>query len=469
MPIRDLQTALAEVGRIRLGLSPAATGSKNPSKLDTFRFTSPAEHLIRGVAELYGGEAKPWQPQNGGPKQWEVITAVNQIPVYAPRQTIDPNYEQWGNGVCTRRCDGYRDDIHDKPCDCNPERRACKPTVRISLILADLVGTGTWRLESHGFYAATELTALTPMLQNASLPLPGILLLDQRERKYFDREEGKPKTKKYPVPVVMFDSITARTLMSGAQAIHNALAGDAGDRPAIESGGSPLTPDLDVTDLVRQIEAAQTREQMEQIRAQMVRRKADTPEMASLWNNKARSLARQAAATPQAQQQPSPPNAGPTVEDPWAEVPGLTAEQELAAAREQMLARIEVAEGREQMMGIRADITRLGIGTPELTKAWNARAAQLVNGQLAAQGRPTGHDKPAPPPIETPADIDEPAIEGEEEPNREEVFMSVLSAAGAKGKSTEDLERAAQEQYATGLDELDGFQMRDLLQVVRGW
>lgn len=422
MPIRDLQAQLTEVGRIRLGLAPNSTDNprRSPAKLDTFRFTSPNEHLIRGVAELYGGQARQWTPQNGGRRQWEAITAESRVPVFVPRQGIDPWYEQWGGGVCTRRCDGVTDIIHEQACDCNPADRGCKPTVRMSLMLADLPGAGVWRLESHGWYASTELSALAPMLANAPMPLPGYLVLDQRERKYFDRAEGKPKTKQYPVPVVLFDAVSARQLMSGAQAIHAALTG--GQQPtALAAGPQP-----------RAVEQA--------------------PQPPT------RSTARPAArpTTRSAPQQPQPQHDEQEAPEPDSTI-------------DEYLRRIEQASSRDEMLKLQAEIIELGRPVV-LTDAWSARARRIAAPRQAPvrepetaeqvserTGRPV-RDQPLP-------DHD---VEGEPEPDREATMMQLLAEAGKRGWDTAALQQRADQAMGKPTDQADGWELDTFLQMVRG-
>lgn len=244
--IANLQRRYTELGRIRLGTRV----NGRQQKIDTFRFTSAAQHLIEEIAALYGGEARPWQ--NEKKSLWEVITGVDVIPVYVPRQQIDPWYESWARGVCTRRCDGIRDLIHDKPCDCQFDQSGkpsnCKPTTRVNVELADIPGYGVWRLETHGIYAAGELTNMAPLIAAAPFPLPARLVLEKRDGKRFDREEGKVKTLDYNVPVLMFDGVTSRQFAIGGDAITQALraSGLVGDpvsaMPAIETATAPALP-----------------------------------------------------------------------------------------------------------------------------------------------------------------------------------------------------------------------------------
>jgi recombination directionality factor gp3-like protein len=223
--IRDLQSALAELGRIRLGQRvPKRDGSGvRPDKLDRFKFTSGAEHLVTEIAALYGGEVGPFTGEGVRGKQFQVVTDTNIIPVYLPQQRIDPFYEQWKGGVCTRRCDGERDHIHDNPCDCNPDKRECKPTTRVNVMLADVPGIGVWRLETHGIYAAMEMSQLAMLLAGVQIPIPGRLLLESRLRKFFNRKEGKVETRDYYVPVIIIDSVTARQVQIGGDALTQAV------------------------------------------------------------------------------------------------------------------------------------------------------------------------------------------------------------------------------------------------------
>lgn len=222
MAIRDLQRALTEVGRIRLGQKvKTSNGKERPDKLDTFRFTSAAEHLIIEIAALYGGIVKPWDGGRG--KQWEVIVDSTLIPIYLPRQSIEPWYEAWKGGVCQHRCDGVHDHLTDSPCSCDAEERSCKPTTRVNVLLADVPGLGVWRVESHGYYAASELSQLADLIAGISMPLPGRLMLEARGRKFFNRKTQKVEVRDYFVPVVLIDSVTARQVHVGGDALTRAL------------------------------------------------------------------------------------------------------------------------------------------------------------------------------------------------------------------------------------------------------
>lgn len=262
MALRDKQISLVELGRIRTGQRVRAqSGKLRPDKLETFKFTSPIEHLIVEVAALYGGEPGPYVSEGVRGKQFQVVTDTNTIPVYLPQQRIDPFYERWAGGVCTRRCDSIRDSIHDAPCDCDPdpEERICKPTTRLNVMLADVPGLGQWRLETHSVYAAMEMTQLAGLLAAVSMPVPGRLVLESRLRKFFNRKKQQVETRDYYVPIVVIDSVTARQVQVGGDAltqairVSNAIAvGDESTR-AIRNGGSPV--EVEAAAAARAIEA----------------------------------------------------------------------------------------------------------------------------------------------------------------------------------------------------------------------
>lgn len=217
MPIQPivLQRRLVEVGRIRLGRKvPTQNGKSRPGKLDKFRLTSRDKARLDAAAELYGGTVAEWEGQ------WELITDAEVIPiVVVPGQALSQNFELWGqktrNGqkspvICLRRCDGVTEAISGEPCLCNGEpEQQCKPTTRLSVILTEVPGLGVWRLESHGWNAATELAGTVQMLEAlvaTGRPIRARLRLDKREVK---RESG---TNKFVVPVVDIDHTMGQVL-----------------------------------------------------------------------------------------------------------------------------------------------------------------------------------------------------------------------------------------------------------------
>jgi hypothetical protein len=218
MAIIGIQRRLREIGRIRTGDQVAtANGKTRPSKLSAFRLTSADEQVLEKASELYGGTVQPWKeaPTSG---QFELYTEATGFDVLFPANDIGFSqfYESWIGGTCKKRCDGERETISDSPCSCDQENRECRPTTRLNLILADLKGLGTWRLESHGYYAASEMAGLTDMI--ASLPtestlIPARLLLTQRQVKKV--VDGKTTTNNFSVPVLDLNVSMNEVLTAG--------------------------------------------------------------------------------------------------------------------------------------------------------------------------------------------------------------------------------------------------------------
>lgn len=234
--MREHQQRMTEVGRIRLGVfNPEGRG--RPEKLDRFRFTSTDGDLIAAVAEQYGGRPGQYSPQrSNGAMQWEVITDAREVLVYVPQQRIDPWLEKWKPGMCERRCDGVTETISGQDCFCAARRVApkdmCKPTVRVQLMLADVPGLGTWRLESHGAYAAGELATLAPLVAALPMPCPAKLMLRQESRSWM--EGGERRTTTFYVPWLHISAATPSQLMLGGDALSQAL-GAASRAAAVEA------------------------------------------------------------------------------------------------------------------------------------------------------------------------------------------------------------------------------------------
>lgn len=240
MPILDLQLRQRELGRIRIGRKAAGKG--NPQKLDKFRFTSASGDMIEHIAGLYGGTCEPWV--NDGQSQFEVFTAVNRVPILVPPQPISQWYEMWSGGGCQRRCDGTKNILAgDAACACPSDPldraelaakgKACKPTTRLNVVLADVPGIGVWRLESHGYHSAVELPMVAEFLAQATeagtyLPAELALLPRSSKRPGVGRRE-------WLVPVIEVKT-TPRALMAGdVGAIGGQKAALGSSRKAIEA------------------------------------------------------------------------------------------------------------------------------------------------------------------------------------------------------------------------------------------
>lgn len=231
--LREFQQRMTEVGRIRTG----RYNGKYPEKLATFRFTSVDESLIRAVAAEYGGEARPYTPQRSSRSEWEVISERDAVLVYVPQQRIDPWLEAWRPGTCIRRCDGVTETIKDEACLCAAGRVSkddfCKPTIRVQLMLAEVPGLGTWRLESHGEYATAELSTLAPLIAQVPMPIPAQLRLRQETRRPWVAEKNKFETTTFYVPYLSISIATPEQVVIGGDALTRAL--QAAGAPALEA------------------------------------------------------------------------------------------------------------------------------------------------------------------------------------------------------------------------------------------
>jgi hypothetical protein len=213
MPIIELQRRLAQAGRIRLGhLAETRNGGKRPASLTTFRLTSSDRTRLEEVADVYGGTVAEWESPAG--RQFEVITETDRLPVVVPPapMAFSQWYELWSAAGCQRRCTGEREILSDQPCLCDPDRRQCVPHTRLSVMLRDLSGLGTWRVDSTGWNAATELGGVVDVITLAAergTMLPAVLRLEQRTDKRPD--EG---TRHFVVPVLDV-SVTPAQLLAG--------------------------------------------------------------------------------------------------------------------------------------------------------------------------------------------------------------------------------------------------------------
>lgn len=229
MPILDLQQRITERGRIRLGTKVDGTrrdGSTytRPAKSRTFLISSHDRTVVETAAAEWADTAGQVEPFDAG---FRVDTGRTELDVILPPEMMAFSQwrEMWGNGYCARRCDGQRETISDGPCLCpadHEERRvlaakgkACKDTTRLSVMLPDLPGFGLWRVESHGFYAATELAgavqAVTHLAPNTLVRAR--LTAAAREVVRFDAD-GQPKTHKFVVPTLDLPDVRLRELMA---------------------------------------------------------------------------------------------------------------------------------------------------------------------------------------------------------------------------------------------------------------
>lgn len=207
MTIIGLQRRIQEAGRLRIGQQvPTASGKTRPAKLESWRVTSPDRTRIEHIARMYGGQVQPWKSPNGD--QWEVITDTDVLPVIVPPPVMafTMKYELWSAGGCQRRCDGEQESLSDGPCLCDPDNRDCDIHTRLSVMLRDVPGLGVYRLDTQGYYAAVELSGAVEIISLAASRgqmLPARLRLEQRSVKR--QINGKPETRRFPVPVLDID------------------------------------------------------------------------------------------------------------------------------------------------------------------------------------------------------------------------------------------------------------------------
>jgi hypothetical protein len=221
--IIDLQRRIAEAGRIRLGAQVGEGERSHPTRLETFRFTSPDRRRLEAVARRYGGEVRPWQAPAGS--QWEVISQTTELEVIVPPAELAFSqwYELWSAAGCKRRCDGVTEQISDGPCLCDPAARECDIHTRLSVLLRDIPGLGVWRLETQGWYAATELSGAVEVLRaiagETGRLIPARLRLEERQVVRPDKS-GRPTTRRFVVPVLDVDVPLDRLLAAVATDSH---------------------------------------------------------------------------------------------------------------------------------------------------------------------------------------------------------------------------------------------------------
>ena len=225
MPILELQQRLREIGRIRLGYStPNADPKKRdiPHKSDHLILTSSDRTALEHAAQLYGGKVKPWDKTPG---QFTLTIEATELPVIVSPIPVDQWLEQWSAGGCSHRCDGCTNTITDEPCSCDrdnptdPKAHPCKPVTRVSLMLPEIQGLGVWRLESKGYYAASELPTSVDLLREGAkrgAHIPATLAIEQRT------VVRNGTTKKFPVPVLRL-----------RMALSNMLSIQGQERPAL--------------------------------------------------------------------------------------------------------------------------------------------------------------------------------------------------------------------------------------------
>lgn len=251
VPVSQLGKQMVEHGRIRLGVK----GNGRPTSIDTFRFTSHDEAAIRAIADVYGGDPKPWDEASARIRnQWEVRTPAKRLNVLVLPGGLSVGYEMWAAGGCMRRCDGEvctmagEFDDRQVPCLCHAAGElACKPKVRLNVMLPDVPFGGSWRLETSSEHALHEMIGMVGVIEQLQATNPGMVagyvdLVQEHGKAWVKpRGGGKPERKEvhYTVPRLGVTS-TPTEVMQGL-ASPQAPALEAGARAAL-----PAAPQVEL-------------------------------------------------------------------------------------------------------------------------------------------------------------------------------------------------------------------------------
>lgn len=244
--ILTAQRRAITLGKIRTGWSvPHKDPGKRPVpvKSKTWVLTSHTDEKLHVAAELWGGKVTRWQPQGNGPEQWRLITNAAQIDaLLPPGDPLSQYNELWSKGGCQRRCNGETELISRKPCICaaecgedwhlQPKGTVCSATTRISVVLPDVPGLGTWMCETHSFYAASEMAGTVDMVL-AGTGGRGLVPVTMRIEPRMRVANGL--TKHFPVVVVEVRGLTPRQALSGPIPTEVALNPSAAPRLALEA------------------------------------------------------------------------------------------------------------------------------------------------------------------------------------------------------------------------------------------
>jgi hypothetical protein len=232
----DLTPRLREEGRLRMGDSEPIKGKKGrrPVKLTEWRLTSPNRDAIETAAKLWGGEAHEWADAPGEQQQWEVHTDASELNVLVPfPQDLEQRqlYELYTAGGRTRACNGREEFLSGGPCLCEADKRECKLTTHLLVVLPELPGIGVWRLTTSGYNAAVELAGAMRILRSIharSHFATAALVLEQRSQRIPGQAE-----RQFVVPVLRLPySLAEAGLVSGPA------------RPALPAGVDPETGEI---------------------------------------------------------------------------------------------------------------------------------------------------------------------------------------------------------------------------------
>lgn len=201
MPLLDLQLRLRQLGTLRMGELVSKNGKTYPTTRETWRVTTSDPKIAAAVAEQFGGKVVEWDSKSS--EALCVDTDAPALPIaVVPGHALSQFYELWSGGGCQRRCDGIEELISGTPCLCDPDSdngRECKPTTRLSLVVRGIDALGLFRLNTGGWYAASELGGAVQFLEQRTArgeALEGWLRIEER------RVVRDGTTKVFKVPVL---------------------------------------------------------------------------------------------------------------------------------------------------------------------------------------------------------------------------------------------------------------------------
>lgn len=223
--ILNRQRSLAEAGRLRLGLTVETSGGKTrPTRSETWIFTSPDRDKADAAATLWGGDVEHWQPMGSGGKQWRVITNATSVDaILPPGDPLSEAYETWSKGGAQRRCNGVTEQFTGSPCLCaaqygerwyeQPKGKVCDAKSRLKVLIPDLPGLGSYRMETGSYYASMEIGGMVDFIRSAvgeQTLIPVRLRIEQRTRVVGG------ETKHFPVPVLELRGVTTGELLGAS-------------------------------------------------------------------------------------------------------------------------------------------------------------------------------------------------------------------------------------------------------------
>ncbi|HEX4815842.1 MAG TPA: hypothetical protein VFV66_24110 [Nonomuraea sp.] len=277
--MRRRQRAYWPDGHIHIGDSVPHGNGVRPTKLFTFRFTSPSKAMIEAAADLYGGTVAE---MTRGMDKWQVVTGADEVPVVLPPRPVSQWLELWDGPYCVRRCDGATiEQKSGRPCLCKAERRLrCTIKTRLSVLLADVPSLGTWQLASEGLNAAEHLPDRAAFLEKAGDYVDAILMVVKGST----LENGKPVT--FPVPRLRVEGISPRQVMTGTVP----------ERPAMaRHTAAALTTGTDTSDYITRAVAATSAEQVRAIWEEASQAGHLTPQLRTVLNALGSALTAQQA------------------------------------------------------------------------------------------------------------------------------------------------------------------------------